>query len=289
MNYFSHILVMICFYSVLGGSLNLVAGYTGLPSMCHAAFYGLGAYLTALLMMNVGMGFFSAVGAAIIVTALLSLVVALPALRLKGDYFVLATLSFQIIVLALFYNLTNLTGGPNGIPGIPIPRLFGFEFSTLFRYLVLSGAVSAISLYVLWLIINSSFGRLLRAVREDEVAAASLGKNVSRAQATAFAIAAAMAAVPGALFAGYLRYIDPTTFTVMESIFILSIVVIGGAGSFWGPVVGAAFMVILPEALRFLQLPLAAAANLRQITYGVLLVILMRFRPQGLLGEYKFE
>jgi branched-chain amino acid transport system permease protein len=289
MNYVCHMLVMISIYAMLGGSLNLVAGYTGLPSMCHAAFYGLGAYSTTLLMMSAGLGFFSALGVALIVTALLSIAIALPALRLKGDYFVLATLGFQIIVVALFYNLTNFTGGPNGIPGIPIPRLFGFEFDSVFRYLVLSSVVSATGLFVLWLLINSPFGRLLRAIREDEVASASLGKNVPRVQSLAFAISAAMAAVPGALFAGYIRYIDPTTFTVMESIFILSIVVIGGAGSFWGPVVGAAFMVILPEALRFLELPLAAAANVRQITYGLLLVILMRFRPQGLLGEYKFE
>ena len=289
MNYFSHILVMISIYAMLGGSLNLVAGYTGLPSMCHAAFYGLGAYSTTLLMMSLGLGFFSALGVALIVTALLSLAIALPALRLKGDYFVLATLGFQIIVVALFYNLTNFTGGPNGIPGIPIPRLFGFKFDTVFRYLILSCVVSSTSLFLLWLLIKSPFGRLLRAIREDEVAAASLGKNVPWVQTVAFAISAAMAAVPGALFAGYIRYIDPTTFTVMESIFILSIVVIGGAGSFWGPIVGSVFMVILPEALRFLELPLAAAANVRQITYGVLLVILMRFRPQGMLGEYKFE
>jgi len=289
MNYLSHILVMISIYAMLGGSLNLVAGYTGLPSTCHAAFFGLGAYSTTLLMMSAGLGFFSALGISIVVTGLLSLVIALPALRLKGDYFVLATLGFQIIVVALFYNLTNITGGPNGIPGIPIPRLLGFEFDSVFRYLVLSSIVSACSLFVLWLLINSPFGRLLRAVREDEVAAASLGKNVPKVQTLAFAISAGMAAVPGALFAGYIRFIDPTTFTVMESIFILSIVVIGGAGSFWGPIVGAAFMVILPEALRFLELPLSAAANVRQITYGLLLVILMRFRPQGMLGEYKFE
>ena len=289
MNYLWHILVMINIYAILSSSLNLVAGYTGLLSMCHAAFYGIGAYTTTLLMMQLGFGFVPAMLLAVPFTALLSLVIAVPSLRLRGDYFVLATLGFQIIVFGVLYNWVALTRGPYGIPGIPVPSVAGFEVNTVFRYFVFSGLLAAACLAIVWLLVHSPFGRLLRAVRDDEIAAAALGKNAPRVKTTAFALGAAFAAIPGALFAGYMRYIDPTSFTLMEAIFILSIVVIGGAGSFLGPIVGSAFMVLLPEVLRFLHMPDAVAANMRQIIYGLLLIVLMRMRPQGFLGEYGFK
>ena len=289
MNYLWHILVMINIYAILAASLNLAVGYSGLLSACHAAFYGIGAYTATLLMVEAGFGFFAALGLAIIVTALFSLVIAIPSLRLKGDYFVLATLGFQIIVVSIFYNWVGLTRGSNGIPGVPVPRIFGLEINSVFLYFLFSSFFATVTLGVIWLLIHSPFGRLLRAVRDDEIATAGLGKNVPRLKTMSFALAAAMAAIPGALFAGYVRYIDPTSFTLMEAIFILSIVVIGGSGSFWGPILGAAFMVLLPEALRFLRISDVVAANVRQVIYGLLLIILMRFRPQGLVGEYKFE
>lgn len=289
MNYFWHILVMINIYAILAGSLNLVTGYAGLLSLCHAAFWGIGAYATTLLMVKWGFGFFLALSLAIPLTALLSLIIAIPALRLRGDYFVLATLGFQIIVFSLLYNWESLTRGSNGITGIPIPTIFGVEIDSAFAYFLLSVLMGVASLGVVWLLIHSPFGRLLRAVREDEIAAAALGKNVPRVKTMAFAFGAAIAAIPGALFAGYVRYIDPTSFTTLEAIFILSIVVIGGAGSFWGPIAGSAFLVILPELLRFINISDAVAANLRQIIYGLLLIALMRFHPKGFLGEYDFE
>lgn len=288
MNYLWHILVMINIYVMLAASLNLVAGYTGLLSLCHAAFYGIGAYSTTLLMMQAGLEFFPAAAAGIVLAAALSLVIAVPSLRLRGDYFVLATLGFQVIVFGVLYNWVSLTRGPYGIPGIPIPSVLGLKIDTVFLYFVFSGALAAACLLLLRAVIRSPFGRLLRAVRDDEIAAAALGKNVPRVKTTAFIIGAALAAIPGALFAGYMRYIDPTSFTLMEAIFILSIVVIGGAGSFAGPVVGAVFMVLLPEALRFMHMPDAVAANMRQIIYGLLLIVLMRVRPRGFLGEYEF-
>lgn len=289
MNYLWHILVMINLYLILSLSLNLVAGYTGLLSLCHAAFYGIGAYTATLLMMKVGWGFFPSLLAGISLTAVLSLIIAVPSLRLKGDYFVLATLGFQIIVFTILYNWVSLTRGPYGIPGIPIPQVFGVEMNTVLRYFLFSGVIAGLCSLFLWMLKASPFGRVLKAIREDEIAAAALGKNVPVLKVTAFAIAAAFAAVPGALFAGYMRYIDPTSFTLMESVFIIAIIIIGGAGNFVGPVVGTVFMVVLPEALRFLHIPDAIAANMRQIIYGLLLIVLMRYRPQGLLGEYEFE
>lgn len=289
MTYLWHILVMINFYAILALSLNLVVGYTGLLSLCHAAFYGIGAYATTLLMMKAGLGFFPALLVAILLATLLSLIIAVPSLRLKGDYFILATLGFQIIVFAILYNWVSLTRGPYGIPGIPIPVVFGIKINSVFRYFLFSSVIATLCGILLWALAESPFGRVLKAVREDDLAAAALGKPVPLLKVTAFAIAAAFAAVPGALFAGYMRYIDPTSFTVMESVFIVSIVIIGGAGNFLGPLAGAAFLVLLPEVLRFLQMPDAVAANMRQIIYGLLLILLMRYRPQGFLGEYGFE
>ena len=289
MNYLWHVLVMINLYILLGMSLNLVLGYTGLLSLCHAAFYGIGAYTATLLMMNAGWSFFTALLAAVLLTALLSLLIGIPSLRLKGDYFVLATLGFQIIVFTVLYNWVSLTKGPYGISGIPHPQLFGVKIDSVFLYFLLSSAFVACCGLLLGSLSNSPFGRVLKAVREDEIAAAALGKNVPGLKIMAFAIAAAFASVPGVLFAGYLRYIDPTSFTLTESIFILSIVVIGGAGNFFGPIIGAVFLVVLPEALRFLHIPDAAAANLRQIIYGFLLILLMRLRPQGINGDYDFD
>ena len=289
MKYIWHILVMINIYTALASSLNLAAGYTGLLSLCHAAFYGIGAYATTLLMMKAGLGFLPALAIAMPITAALSLIIGIPSLRLHGDYFVLATLGFQIIAFSILYNWVDLTRGPFGISGIPTPHVFGFEIDNVFLYFVFSGLLVLLSLGAMWLLVSSPFGRLLRAVRDDEIAAAALGKNVPRVKTTAFALSAAFAAVPGALFAGYIRYIDPTSFTLTEAIFILSIVVIGGAGDFWGPIAGAVILVMLPEALRFLQIPDSIAANLRQIIYGLLLVVLMRVRPQGFLGKYRFE
>lgn len=289
MNYLWHILNMIGIYAILAASLNLVAGYTGLLSLCHAAFYGLGAYITTLLMVCAGLNFFWAMGCAVLLTAISSLLIAVPSLRLRGDYFVLATLGFQIIVSSVLYNCVALTRGPYGISGIPVPKVFDLEINSVSLFFLFTAVLGGVSLAALWLLLHSPFGRVLRAVRDDELAAAALGKNPTMLKSAAFVLSACFAVIPGALLAGYMRYIDPTSFTLTESIFIVSIVVIGGAGSFVGPLAGAALMVLLPEALRFLQIPESVAANLRQVVYGLSLIILMRFRSQGLMGEYDFE
>lgn len=289
MNYLWHVLILINIYAILGMSLNLAVGYTGLLSLCHAAFYGVGAYTTALLMVNAGWSFFPALLAAIGAATLCSLIVAAPSLRLRGDYFVLATLGFQVIVFAILYNWVDLTRGPYGIPRIPLPRVFGRTIDSVAAYYLFSLFFAGVCMSLLWGIKRSPFGRVLKAIREDDTAAAALGKPVPRFKATAFALAAAFAAVAGALFACYMRYIDPTSFTIAESVFILSIVIIGGAGSLTGPLIGAALMVLLPEILRFLQIPDSIAANMRQIIYGLLIILLMRYRPQGIAGEYSFK
>jgi branched-chain amino acid transport system permease protein len=223
------------------------------------------------------------------VAVLISFVISLPSLRLDGDHFVIATFGFQMILFSIFNNWMELTRGPLGIPGIPQPVIFGWHVDTHLEFLALAAAFACFAYCVVYRITSSPFGRVLHAIREDEAFAKAHGKNTLYFKVTAFAVSAALAAMAGSLYAHYITYIDPTSFTVMESILIISMVIIGGAGSLWGPLVGAFVLVTLPEALRFIGLPSAVAANLRQIIYGSLLVIMMMFRPRGLVGKYGFS
>ena len=288
MEYALHVLVLVGIYTALAMSLDLLVGQTGLLSIAHAAFYGLGAYTSALLAVRLGVPFLVGVMAGMIVAALASLFVSLSSLRMHDDYFVIATFGFQMILFSIFNNWIDLTRGPLGIPGIPRPSLFGWAIRSHVGFFVMSIVLAMLAYTVVGRIAASPFGRVLRAIREDEVFAEAIGKNTLRFKVTAFAVSSALAAAAGSLYASYMSFIDPTSFTVTESILVISIVIIGGAGSLWGPLVGAAVLVTLPEALRFLGLPSAIAANLREILYGCLLVVMMMKRPRGLVGQYGF-
>jgi branched-chain amino acid transport system permease protein len=289
MTYLLHILILVGIYAVLSVSLNLIAGYTGLLSIAHAAFYGVGAYVAALMALRLASPFLVNVVCAIVLCGVLGILVAVPSLRIRGDYFVIATFAFQVITFSVLNNWAAFTAGPMGLPGIPQPGVFGVQISSSLGFLVLVGVFCAAVLFVARRIVLSPFGRVLKAVREDEVFAQAAGKNTASCKVLVFVIGAGMAAVAGVMYAYYISFIDPTSFTVMESIFILSIVIIGGAGSLWGPVLGAVVLVVLPEVLRFVGLPSSVAANIRQILYGGALVAFMMWRPRGLLGEYSFQ
>lgn len=288
MNYLLHILIMISIYTILTLSLNLTVGYTGLLSLAQAAFYGIGAYVTTLFMINLGVHFFVSLAIAIVFSAVLSLLVSYPSIRLKGDYFILASLAFQIIIFTILYNWIDLTRGPYGIPGIPRPEILGIKFDNLYKFFALSGGMALGVFLIAKRLYSSSFGLVLKAIREDELSAISIGKDVRKFKILAFAISSGIAAVAGALYASYVTYIDPTSFNLDESIFILTVVIVGGSGNLRGPVVGTLLMILLPEGLRFLGIPDSVAPNVRQIIYALVLILLMRFRPQGLAGEYKF-
>jgi branched-chain amino acid transport system permease protein len=280
---------MLCIYGILALSLNLLIGYAGLFSISHAAFYGIGAYASTLLMIKAGFNFFPALIGGIFVSSLFAFLIAYPSLRLRGDYFILATLGFQLIVYSILYNWIGLTRGPYGIPGIPRASLFGFEFDSIPLFLLLSSVIFLLVLFFVKKLYFSPFGRALKAIREDEIAASAMGKNLPLLKIWAFTVAGGVAAISGSLYATYVTYIDPTSFTLDESIFLIAVVLVGGSGNMKGPLVGALFMILLPEALRFLGLPDTIAPNVRQMIYGILLIILMRYRPQGIAGEYKFE
>jgi branched-chain amino acid transport system permease protein len=285
MEYILHILILIGIYAILGISLNLIAGYLGLLSVGQAAFFGIGAYAVGLATVAFGTSVFFGLLIGIILAGILGAIVAWPSLRIHDDYFVVATLAFQVLVFSILNNWISLTRGPMGIVGIPPPSVFGFEIGSRVGFMVLIWVFVALTMLFVARIVHSPYGRVLKTIREDEVLAQVLGKNIVRYKVQAFIVSAALAAISGGLYASYISFIDPTSFNLGESIFILAIVIVGGAGSLWGPVLGAALLISLPEALRFFDLPTSVIANIRQILYGGILVGFTFWRPQGLIGE----
>jgi branched-chain amino acid transport system permease protein len=288
MDYVFYLLVIIGIFAMLSVSLELVAGQTGLISVAQAAFYGIGAYSSALLTVQLQVPFLGGLVAGAILAAAISLAVSIPSLRLHDDYFVIATFAFQMILFSLLNNWMDLTRGPLGISGIPRPNIFGLTVTSPLDFVVLTAFFAALAYLIVARISSSPFGRVLHAIREDETFAESLGKNTLYFKVVAFAVSAALAAVAGSLYAHFITFIDPTSFTVTESILVLSMVIIGGAGSLWGSLAGAVVLVTLPEALRLIGLPTLEAAILRQVIYGSLLVVMMMVRPTGLVGRYGF-
>lgn len=284
MEYILHLLILIAFYTLLAQSLNLSAGLTGLISLAHAGFYGIGAYTTAILSQQFHLPFWINLPIAMLVCLAVSLVVSLIALRTVDDYFIICTLGIQVIIFSIMNNWMGLTNGPLGIPGIPSISFFGIALESKIAFLLLSLFFMGIIWYLLNNLFRSAFGKKLLAISEDEIYTESIGKNIYRSKVISYAISAVIAAIPGALYAHYISYIDPTSFTVSESIFILSIVIIGGMGNLKGSFFAAAFMILLPEALRFVGMPNNIAANMRQIIYGVILVLVMMSGKNG-LGE----
>jgi len=277
---------MVNIYVLLVLSANLPVGLANLLSICQAAFYGIGAYFSAYFLMQFQLPFVVVALIVMALTGVCSLVVSFASVKLKGDYFVLATLAFQMIVFTMLYNWTSVTRGPFGIPGIPSVKLLGFwNISGVYGYFILTTIVSLIVILVFKNLKFSPFGRVLTAIRSDELTVSALGRSPIRFKTYAFFISAAFSGLAGLVYASYISYIDPTSFTLDESIFILTALFIGGIGNVRGPVLGAVFVLLLPEILRFVGLPSAVAANLRQIIYGLVLVLVMYYRPQGLWGK----
>ena len=288
MEYLLHILVITGIYIILTLSLNLILGFTGLPAFGHMAFSCVGAYTSSLLALEYGISPWIGLMLGACVAGVFGFVIGLPSIRLKGDYLALATFGSAVIVYSVAKNWVSLTRGPLGLPGIPGFSFFGVALASILSYLILVAIFVLVTYTVIWRTVNSPFGLVLRAIREDEIAAQAMGKDVNRYKLMVFILGAFFAGIAGSLYAHYITFIDPSSFTVMESITVLLMVVFGGMGSLKGSFIGASVLIILPELLRFLGLPSAIAAPLRQMIYGFLLVILMLKRPQGIIGQYRF-
>ena len=264
-------------YVILAASLNITNGYTGLFSFGHAAFYGIGAYTAAILATRLGWGCALTLPAAAVVAALFGAALALITLRLSGIFLALVTIGFQEITFLVTLNWIALTRGPMGIPGVPPPALGGYELrgNTGYYYLIL--ALDVLTLFVVARVVTSRVGRAFVAIREDELAAQASGLPTFRLKVLAFVIATFFAGLAGAFFAHHARFVSADSFRLDETFVILTMLIVGGLGSFLGPIVGAVALVILPEVSRVL-------AEYRGVVYGLVLIAVILFRPEGVAG-----
>jgi branched-chain amino acid transport system permease protein len=283
--YILGILVTLSIFCLLAISLDLLIGYTGLFTIVQGALFGAGAYASAIVALRYGSGFWTGSVVGIVSGAIISLLIAVPSLRVSGHYLVLASFGVQEVLSGLFLNLEDLTGGPAGLRGIPRPEVFGYTVQSNGAYLIFYAIIVAIVLALVMRLVNSPFGLLMRAVREDELAPQALGKDVVALKIKAFVVSGAIAGLAGAMYAHYVTFISPDSFDVNASIFILSMVLIGGMGSMYGAFLGAAVLIILPELLRFLPLDSSDLGPMRQLVYGVILVAFCFIRPRGLVGS----
>ena len=285
MDYLLHVLVMVCLYAILATSFNLLIGFAGLFALSHAAFYAFGAYTTAILSTAVGLPFPLPLIAAVVFTAATSVLIAVPALRVSGHYLVVISLALQIIVIEVILNWGALTGGTDGISNVPHYSIAGWRLDSPGRFLIAAAIGAAACLWICRRLARSPFGRALRAMRENEDAAEAVGKNIFYMKVTVFAFSAGLAAVAGSFFARYFTYVGAQSFTIDETIYILAMVILGGTANLWGSVVGAAILVALPELLKFVELPIDVADKFRLVIYGLILILILRFRPEGLIPE----
>lgn len=263
--YYTRILTLVGINIILAVSLNLIIGFTGQLALGHAGFMSIGAYTAAMFTMKTGMPFALALLIGGIFAAFVGFIIGLPTLRLKGDYLAITTLGFGEIIRVVINNIDAL-GGARGLAGIPPKTTFAWVFgATIFTGLIIYN------------IIHSSQGRAMVSVREDEIAAEAMGINTTKYKIMAFVIGSFLAGIAGGLYAHYVNFIDPNSFNFLKSVDIVTYVVLGGMGSLSGSVIATTLLTFLPEVLR-------AFNEYRMIVYPIALILIMRFRPQGLLG-----
>ncbi len=279
-DYLLQIAIVAGIYVILTLSLNLVTGYTGQFCLGWAAFYGIGAYTSALLVMNLQVSFWLALPLAGIMAALFGFALGMPTMRLRDIYLAITTLGFGEIVRLILLNWSDLTRGSMGLPGIPAPSILGLTLDSTYFYYYFDLFLVLVTIFSLRRIINSRLGRALTAIREDELAAKTMGINTTRYKIIAFVIGAFFAGIAGSFHAHYTTYIDPQSFSFSESTIILAMVVLGGMGSIKGSVFGAVALTLLPELLR-------EASEYRMIVFGLIMMIVMLIRPQGIFGKNK--
>ena len=295
------LLTIFAIWAILAVSLNLVVGFTGLLSVGHIGFFGIGAYTMAILTSDTtydqlrtdaiptfGWPFFAALPVAIVVAGLVAIVVGVAFNRFRDDIFVLVSFGFAIIAFNTFLNLRGVTRGAFGIHQIERPEIGTWVLDGELEFLVFALVVLAVVVLVSWFVVTSSFGRVLTAIREDEEAIAVFGYRVTHYKLAVWVLSAMMAGLAGGLFASWTSFIDPNSFVLLESMLLVSIVILGGLATIWGSLLGAMTFVLMEEGMRFLPfLPTEYVGQARQVVLGVLLVLLMLFRPQGLVGKYR--
>lgn len=274
--YVLYIIATVGFYTMVGVGLNVLLGLTGQVSLGHVGFYAIGAYAVAILTVDVGFGFWPALLVALVVTGVVGVLLAIPALRVRGPYLAMITIAFAFIVEHVAVEWRDLTGGANGMMNIPAVEFSGSEFDELSTvYLII--ALTALTLFLYWRFADSAWGLAMRAIRDAEIAGQSLGLNPVLIRATAFGLSAMGAGLAGGLFAPITAFVSPSSFSFFQSILFLLVVIIGGSGTVFGPLVGAAIVVLLPEFL-------SDFAEYRLLFFGALLLVVMWLAPEGIVG-----
>ena len=276
--YHLHVAIMAGIFGVLALSLNLLLGYTGQLSLGHAAFFGIGAYTSALLTLTLEWSFWPALAAAIALAGAAGWFIGRLSLKLRGAYFVLVTISFAGVISLVSVNWIELTNGPLGLPGVPAPELGPWSLRTKTAYYYLVLAAVALSYVVSRRLVDSRIGRAFVALRENEALAESIGVDVTHYLVLAAVVSAAMAGLGGSLYAHYTRFVSPEVFLFSYTVTMVIMVVAGGKGTLAGPLVGAVLFTALPEALRA-----ATSWQWQMLAYGVLLVLLVVFMPRGIV------
>ena len=288
-------------WAILAISLNLVVGFTGLLSVGHIGFFGIGAYTVAILTSNApyeqlrteaiptfGWPFFAALPVAAVLAGLVALVVGVVFNRFRDDIFVLVSFGFTIISFNVFLNLRSVTRGAFGIHEIARPTVGSNVLTGELEFLGLVLGFLVIVLGISWFIVTSSFGRVLTAIREDEQAIEVFGYKATHYKLAVWTISAMMAGLAGGLFSSWTTFVDPNSFILLESMLLVAIVILGGLATIWGSLLGAMAFVLLEEGMRFIPfLPVEYVGQSRLVVLGVMLVLLMLFRPQGLVGRFK--
>jgi branched-chain amino acid transport system permease protein len=275
--YYVGILVFFGINVIITIGLSLLMGYAGQISLGQAAFYGIGAYTTGILTTRYGLPIIASLPLAILMTVTVAFIVGIPTLRLKGHYLAMATLGLGEIVHIVFNELIPLTGGPSGFGSIPVIRLFNVELDTDTRYYILVWAIVSVVLLIALNIIHSRIGRAFKAIHREEKTAATLGVHTSRLKLIIFVISATFAAIAGFLYAHYVTFLSPGTFSLHFSVLLVTMVAVGGMEHLWGAIIGTAVLTILPEYLRFFK-------DFDILIYGVILMAIMLLRPEGLYG-----
>jgi branched-chain amino acid transport system permease protein len=283
-NYILSTLIMIGFYTIVSTGLTLLMGYAGQISLGHAAFYGIGAYTSAYLTAHVGLSPWIAMLAGAFIASVVAFIVGIPTFRLREHYLALATLGFGVIFFTFFKEWKSVTGGLNGFFGIPPISIFGFQIQTDFNFYYLVWIFAFLGILFARNVVQSRVGRALKSIHGSEIASNSLGVNITKYKLQIFVLSAVYASVAGSLYAHYVTFINPQLFEIMTSIYFLIMVVIGGAGSVWGGLIGAAVYVLLGEFLKEVVpifLP-NAGGEFEIVFFGILLVIILIYMPNGL-------
>ncbi len=271
------LLVFVGIYTIVCAGLSLIFGYAGQMSLTQAAFYGIGAYTSAILTARLGLSFWAGLVAAGALPGALAVAMGIPILRLRHYYLAMATLAFGEIVVVVFVEEVGITGGPTGIANLPAPSLFGVSLDTPVRYYYLVWGICGLVMAFSANLIRSKVGRELRAIRENEVAAGAMGVRVAAVKGWMFTLSAVYAGVAGALFAHHISFVSPDTFSVSLSILLVIMVAVGGVHSLWGAVLGAVFITVLPSVLGAYQ-------QYSMLAYGCVLVLVLMFMPEGIAG-----